>query len=346
MISPHPITIVGGGLAGLTLGIGLRQRGVPVTVWEAGRYPRHRVCGEFISGGGQGSLARLGLLGGLRAAGAGAATSAAFYAGQALVAARPLPAAALCISRLVLDDWLAREFQRLGGELRSGARWAGEFGAGMVRASGRRAEPVADGWRLFGLKVHARGVVLDADLELHFVPAGYVGLCRLPGGEVNICGLFRSAAPVPDLAQRWRDWLGGPADSVLHARLAGAHFVDDSFCTVAGLGLRPQRAAQRHECSLGDALTMIPPVTGNGMSMAFESAELAIGPLAKFSRGELPWAGAQATIAHDCDRAFSTRLRWAAWLQRALFQPSARAALLFVVARSERLWRGIFARTR
>ena len=27
-----PITIVGGGLAGLTLGIGLRQREVPVTI--------------------------------------------------------------------------------------------------------------------------------------------------------------------------------------------------------------------------------------------------------------------------------------------------------------------------
>jgi hypothetical protein len=86
------VTIVGGGLAGLTLGIGLRQRGVPITVWEARRYPRHRVCGEFISGGGQSSLARLGLLG---------------------------------------------------------------------------------------------------------------------GREVNICGLFRSEATVPGLAQRWRDWLGG-----------------------------------------------------------------------------------------------------------------------------------------
>jgi len=52
MPSCKPITIVGGGLAGLTLGIGLRQRGVPVTIWEAGKYPRHRVCGEFISGNG------------------------------------------------------------------------------------------------------------------------------------------------------------------------------------------------------------------------------------------------------------------------------------------------------
>ena len=56
-----PVTIIGGGLAGLTLGIGLRQHGVPATIIEAGNYPRHRVCGEFVSGRGQATLARLGL---------------------------------------------------------------------------------------------------------------------------------------------------------------------------------------------------------------------------------------------------------------------------------------------
>jgi len=40
------VQIVGGGLAGLTLGLRLRQFGVPVDLYEAGSYPRHRVCGE------------------------------------------------------------------------------------------------------------------------------------------------------------------------------------------------------------------------------------------------------------------------------------------------------------
>jgi menaquinone-9 beta-reductase len=91
---------------------------------------------------------------------------------------------------------------------------------------------------------------------------------------------------------------------------------------------------------------MIPPVTGNGMSMAFESAELAIEPLTIFSRGELAWTEAQQEIASACDKRFTARLRWAAWLQRALFQPVARPALLRLAARSDRLWRGIFTRTR
>ena len=46
----HTVEIIGGGLAGLSLGLGLRARGVPARLIEAGTYPRHRVCGEFITG--------------------------------------------------------------------------------------------------------------------------------------------------------------------------------------------------------------------------------------------------------------------------------------------------------
>ena len=339
------ITIVGGGLAGLTLGIGLRQRKVAVTVWEASCYPRHRVCGEFISGQGQESLARLGLLELIQSAGAIPATSAAFFADKKVVPPRPLPQTALCISRFVLDELLAREFQRLGGELRSGERWRGEYDEGIVRATGRRLEPVSAGWRLFGLKVHARNVQPIADLEMHFVPSGYVGLCRLRDGEVNICALFRSRTPVRDLSQRWREWLRGPENSALRVRLDGAQFDESSFCSVAGISLRPQQGARLPECSIGDAVTMIPPVTGNGMSMAFESAELAIEPLVNFSQGRLTWSQAGQQIAQAIDTKFARRLRVSAWLQPALFLPPARSAL-FLAARSERLWPWLFKLTR
>src|SRR5437016_5554355 len=93
-----PITIVGGGLAGLTLGIGLRQRAIPTTVWESRHYPRHRVCGEFISGLGHSALARLDLLKPLQEAGAFAADTAAFFSTRVRSPVRPLPKAALCLS--------------------------------------------------------------------------------------------------------------------------------------------------------------------------------------------------------------------------------------------------------
>src|SRR2546423_6637194 len=117
------ITIVGGGLAGLTLGIGLRQRGIPVVLWEAGHYPRHRVCGEFISGRGQNTITRLGLYDRFMQAGAVTARGAAFFSGQASSPVRLLASPALCLSRFAMDALLADYFQICGGELRDRQRW-------------------------------------------------------------------------------------------------------------------------------------------------------------------------------------------------------------------------------
>jgi 2-polyprenyl-6-methoxyphenol hydroxylase-like FAD-dependent oxidoreductase len=347
MAAIKPITIIGGGLAGLTLGIGLRQQGVPVTLHEAGDYPRHRVCGEFISGRGQATLARLGLHELMERAGAQIVQTAAFYTVSKKTAPRPLPMPAMCLSRFTLDAALAKKFRELGGELCVSSRAPTEnIGEGFVRATGRRAQTEANGSRWFGLKIHARNVKLAADLEMHVSPRGYVGLCKINGGDVNVCGLFRKRAEENGAAKNGRDWLRGLPGSPLHARMAEAEFVDESFCAVAGLSLRPQHAAGRAEICVGDAITMIPPVTGNGMSMAFESAELAMAPLVAWSGGETSWSEARQNIAFACDATFARRLRWAKWLQRLILTPALQRPLVALAARSDWFWRFAFERTR
>jgi len=345
MASTKPITIIGGGLAGLTLGIGLRQRGVPVAILEAGNYPRHRVCGEFISGRGQATITRLGLRELFASAGAVSAWTAAFFSETKFTSPRRLPTAALCLSRYTLDAALAKKFREQGGELVDGERHGNDFSEGIVRATGRRAQAQDAGAKWFGLKIHARKVSLLADLEMHVSPNGYVGICKINDGEVNICGLFRKRAGDSSGTKNHRDLLRGPEDSPLRQRLADAEFVEDSFCAVAGLSLRPQSAASRSEICVGDAITMIPPVTGNGMSMAFESAELAIVPLTAWSRGEISWEAAQRTIARDCDAAFARRLAWAQRLQGILLTPALQPPLL-MLSRFDWFWRLAFERTR
>jgi flavin-dependent dehydrogenase len=345
MASIRPITIVGGGLAGLTLGIGLRQRDVPVAVWEAGNYPRHRVCGEFISGNGPEILRRLGLHELFKQAGAIEADTATFISGANHSPVRKLPMPALCLSRYSMDALLADEFQKRGGQLHCGKRWHPN-GAddGVVHASGREPHPTEDGWRWFGLKVHAGNVNLSADLEMHMSADNYVGVNRINAGEVNVCGLFR-ARPGEKRGTGF-DMLRGAADTALHERLASAKFDERSFCSVAGLSLRPQRARAKPGCYLGDAMTMIPPVTGNGMSMAFESAEIAVEPLSRYSRSEMSWMEAQRTIARDCDAAFCQRLKWARRLQWLMFSPVLRSSPAKFVLGSDRLWNLLFAKTR
>jgi 2-polyprenyl-6-methoxyphenol hydroxylase-like FAD-dependent oxidoreductase len=349
MSAAKSITIIGGGLAGLTLGIGLRQRGVPATVWEGGRYPRHRVCGEFISGNGLAVLERLGLRTRFEQAGAVHARTAIFINGTNQSPVRQLIAPALCLSRYKMDALLAETFQQLGGELRTNSRWpAGEVGEGIVSAIGRRAQLAGNGARWFGVKAHvpnSQPVNLEADLEMHLSRNGYIGVSRINDGEVNVCGLFR-ARPGSRQPESKLEWLRGEAGSLLRERLHSARFEPDSFCSVAGLSLQPQRATDKQECCLGDALTMTPPVTGNGMSMAFESAEMAIEPLAAYSRGDLDWTQAQRQIARRCDAAFSRRLAWARFLQWMMMSPAWQGRLGKVLLRSNRLWRLLFAETR
>ncbi|RYZ18168.1 MAG: FAD-dependent oxidoreductase, partial [Sphingobacteriales bacterium] len=43
------VIIIGGGLAGLTASIHLSKSGFGVTVIEKQQYPRHKVCGEYVS---------------------------------------------------------------------------------------------------------------------------------------------------------------------------------------------------------------------------------------------------------------------------------------------------------
>ena len=345
MTAPRTITIVGGGLAGLTLGIGLRQRGIPATIFEAGHYPRHRVCGEFISGNGPAVLERLGLLPLLERAGAIRVFSASFISGPNHSPVRNLSTPALGLSRYLLDATLANEFERLGGKLHVGARWQEkDFGDGTIRSTGRHAQSTENGWRWFGLKAHARNVNLSADLEMHVSADDYVGVNRINDGEVNICGLFR--ARPGETRESGFELLRGQPSSPLHEKLAGAQFDEQSFCSVAGLSLTPHRAAEKQDCCIGDAVTMIPPVTGNGMSMAFESAEIAIAPLSRYSRGEMTWPETRAAIAQACDAAFAERLAWARRLQWLLFSPLLRTPFAKALLGSDAIWNFMFAKTR
>jgi flavin-dependent dehydrogenase len=327
------ITIVGGGLAGLGLGIALRRLGVPASVLEAGQYPRHRVCGEFICGRGLDVLRGWDLLDRLVSQQARWAGSARFFFGGVNGPLRQLPRRALCISRFLLDASLAREFCRMGGDLHERTQYREDtLGEGFVRASGRRRASSTLSVRWFGIKVHARAVRLEADLEMHVARDGYVGLCRLEGDTVNVCGLFRQgrspnphvirgekAQPKPNESTGRTPALGllkGEPGSILRGRMEQAVFEERSFCAVAGLPIPDQEADEAGECRVGDALAMIPPVTGNGMSMAFESAQIAAEPLARFSQGACSWEQALTQIRSQYARTFARRLAWGAWLNR------------------------------
>lgn len=315
MSSLRSIEIVGGGLAGLSLGAALARAGVHVVIFEAGDYPRHRVCGEFITGLAPKTIARLGLTATL--ADALPHPDVTWFHGARRSGAQRLPVPALGLSRHVLDARLAAAFVAAGGDLRTGIRIVDTTSTpGRVFASGRRRG--RSSW--VGLKFHAREAPLETGLELHLGDQGYAGLARVDHLTTNVCGLFRRRALTgrgPDLVL---SYLRASGLEQLATRLAASAIDPDSCCAVAALDLEPGiRAADRIE--LGDAATMIPPFTGNGMAMAFQSAETALDPLLAYARGESDWA-ATCRATHAALRGrFRVRLASARALHPFLLQP-------------------------
>ena len=308
------ITIAGGGLAGLSLGIALLQGDVPVVLHEAGTYPRHRVCGEFISGLTDEVAERLDISDTLSDALSHSTTS--WFVRNHRILNATLPVAARSISRYRLDQRLQKKFISYGGQLHENSRLKPSSAEGMVWTAGRVAEKDSP-W--LGLKIHLRNLPVAQDLEMHAGGGAYVGITPIEDGYVNVCGLFkrRSDATGSGLALLI-DYLRGARLTQLADHLSSAEPNTDSFTGISAFTFGRQSHA-KDVCALGDAESMIPPFTGNGMTMAFESADTALPHLLDYAQNAAGWAETMHRIQSALHTRFKGRLRYANLLHPFLY---------------------------
>lgn len=332
-----PIVIIGGGLAGLSLGAALQESGIETTILEAGAYPRHRVCGEFISGLAPEDSNRLGL--GPSLADARRLSTVSWHRNGREVCRYRLPQPALGLSRFTLDARLAARFQAAGGTLASRTRVReNKPEPGTIRTTGHRVSPSP----FIGLKAHFHGISLATDLEMHLGEQAYVGLSPVEGGAVNLCGLFRRRpirGSIPEMLDRY---LGACGLKSLQFSLQSGKVVADSPCAVAGLDYGRPSSARSH-VSLGDARQLIPPFTGAGMATAFAAAAESLEPLGDYTHDAIDWNEATSQIQTRLNRRLTRRLRTARLLHPFLLHPR-RQAIVAGLARCNLLPFGLLFR--
>ncbi|HUF61757.1 MAG TPA: hypothetical protein VMN36_06755 [Verrucomicrobiales bacterium] len=300
------IQVIGGGPAGLGLGIALRRRGIPVMIREAGTFPRHRVCGEVLHALSVETILECDLTGLLEEA--YPLRSTAWFSCGREVLRGAFPREGWGLSRYRMDAALAERFGRLGGAIQTGQRipGGGVDPEGVAWCAGRRADPDSN-W--LGLKAHFRGVELRADVEMHLGRGGYVGLNRIEKGWVNVCGLFRRRAGIRAAREnRLGDYLTLGGWEELAERLERGEMREGSAAGVSAFRLGPVRPADGGQSGilrLGDSRSMIGPFTGSGMAMAFDSAARCAPRLADYSEGRLSWT----ETVRACNRSLSRRFR-------------------------------------
>lgn len=311
--------IYGGGLAGLSLGIALRQRNVPVELHEAGTYPRHRVCGEFIAGADQRLFEELGIVSAFDDA--LNLETTVWHCGNRQVLSQRLPSPVTSISRYTLDERLSRIFQEKGGVLHCHSRIkeAGTESEGTVWATGRRPsiqDPSAKGW--IGLKCHLSGLTLTGDLEFYIGRKGYLGFSPVSKDRVNVCGLFRLNRRLQGTKEvLFNRYLEDNGLGHLVPRMKEAVVDPESWCAVSGMDYR-KGSTEATALRIGDQFGLIAPLTGNGMSIAFESAALAAPFLESWADHKRSWKEAIQAIHHAQAEAFAKRKRVGGLLQKCL----------------------------
>ena len=152
---------------------------------------------------------------------------------------------------------------------------------------------------------------------MHCGPSGYLGISAVEGGVTNVTGLFKVDRTLKgSRAELIAAYLQKNGCYSMCERLLSATPVEHSFAATAGFDFGRQDTF--YGFCLGDRATLIPPFSGNGMSMALEAASHARGPLLGYLEGRWSWEQACRQQAEFTRKAFRLRMWLATKLQRKL----------------------------
>jgi len=345
--------VVGAGPAGSAAATILADRRRRVLLLEKDLFPRHKVCGDFLSADALPSLDRLGVREEIESATSERVTRGALYLPGTTAICFLLPHAALGISRFRLDDLLARRAQGAGADVRFTARvlTARPDPSGIrVRFVHRQEEvdvlarAVIGAWgrwdaldrvlersflgrrsRFFGWSRDFAGetAFLDGQVRLYLFAGGYCGLSRVEGGAVNLAGVVservrtRSGRGWEAVVDRAR--LGNPAlDADLSKLTAGPV----GFLGTGPVFFTAKPPTEDGILMAGDAAGVLDPFSGEGQSAALASGILAAETADRFLSGELSREECARAYSEAWRRRFARRFAWSAAFRRLMLNPA------------------------
>lgn len=353
------VIIAGGGPSGTSAAIRLAGEGIRVLLVEQKKFPRPKLCGEFISPECQRHFENLGVADAMKTSGPATITETVFYSSGGHHVTVPSSwfggPAALGLSRAVMDHVLLQRARDCGVVVKEGTtisdpilegrdvrgvrlktdgREQEYFAPLTIDATGRAhiltrklhtAEPKSKA-KLIAFKVHLRNTrVAPNACEIYFYQEGYGGLSSIEGDKSNLCFII-SAEQVkrhysnPELVVREMVMKNRRAAYTLEQAQPDSEWLSVSWERFG----RQQPSPANGLLAVGDSAAFIDPFTGSGMLMAFESGELAAEVIVRH-RDKLVVNQLTDRLCRDYAaeyaQKFDSRLRISGWLRRLAFRP-------------------------
>ena len=335
------ILIIGGGLAGLTAAIHLVRADQKVTLIERNVYPKHKVCGEYISNEVLPYLKSLDV--DPFAIGSKVIDTFEFSTQTGKQLRVTLPLGGFGVSRYALDNYLyekavsegvtiihdkveAVQFQNGTFQIETQNNSDGYIATYCLGAFGKRSNLDKSLGRSFmkqsspwlGVKAHYKANFPENVVGLHHFEGGYCGLSQVETGAVNACYLAHF-----DLFQKYKDIDTFQNEVVfkntkLYTFFRESELLFDKPLTISQISFASKPPVENGVLMMGDTAGLIHPLCGNGMAMAIHSAKIASTCIIDHLNANTSRENLEANYAEKWEQTFSKRLRSGYWLQRAL----------------------------
>jgi flavin-dependent dehydrogenase len=309
LIMAYDVIIVGGGLAGLTSALHLSKKGLSVLLIEKQEYPKHKVCGEYISNE---------VLPYLKALdfnpfdyGAKNIVDFTLSTPKSTFIRTKLPIGGFSISRYCIDWELSKKAIQNGVQIRhenvtdiefkndqfqvftnqneqyTSELVIGSFGkrsnldVKMKRDFIRKASP------FLGVKAHYKGDFPEDAVGLHNFKGGYCGVSKVENDHVNVCYIadfksFKKYKNIDDFQQKVLS-----KNTYLKEVFDTFELAFEKPLTISQVSFSSKKPVENHILMCGDSAGMIHPLAGNGMSMAIRAAQMVSQQILYFKAGSI-----------------------------------------------------------
>ena len=304
------VIIIGGGLAGLCNAIHLSKFGKKVLLIEKNEYPKHKVCGEYISNEVLPYLAFLDInpfdFGAVKIENFKLSTTK-----NSVISAK-LPLGGFGISRYKLDFILSEKAKENGVVILQDSVLNVDFQNNIftvetkennlflseicIGAFGKRSLLDVKMERNFikkkspylGVKIHVKGDFPENLVALHNFKGGYCGVSKVENNAINLCYItsfssFKKHKNIDDFQENVVF-----KNTFLKEIFQKSKPIWEQPISISQISFETKKPVENHMIMCGDSAGMIHPLCGNGMSMAIQSAQIAATLILDYLKGEIP----------------------------------------------------------